>query len=135
MGFANRVVLTINGGSSSIKFAIFEMAEKLQCKLSGAFNRIGLNNPEFIVKDNNGHIQNSLNVNASNFKEAAGYLIDWLEKQDGFDRVSCIGHRIVHGMRHTRPEKIGPELLKELDLISDYDPDHLPAEIEMIQLM
>jgi acetate kinase len=38
-------------------------------------------------------------------------------------------------MRHTRPEKIGPELLKELDLISDYDPDHLPAEIVMIQLM
>ncbi len=135
MGFENRVVVTINGGSSSIKFAIYEMAEKLQCKLSGAVNRIGLNNPEFIVKDNNSNIKSNLKVRASNFKEAAGCLIDWLEKQDGFDRVCCVGHRIVHGMRHTRPERIGPELLKELYQIRDYDPDHLPAEIEIIQLL
>ena len=135
MGFENRSVITINGGSSSIKFAIYEMTEKLQCKLSGAVNRIGFNNPEFTVKDSNSNIKNNLKIRASNFKEAAGYLIDWLEKQDGFERVSCIGHRIVHGMRHTRPERIDAELLKELNQIRDYDPDHLPAEIEMIQLL
>ena len=61
-------------------------------------------------------------------------LADWLEKQEGFDSVKAIGHRIVHGMKHTQPEIISSELLKELKKISAYDPEHLPEEIKLIEL-
>ena len=66
--------------------------------------------------------------------EAANNLIDWLEKQEGFDSIKAIGHRIVHGMQHTDPEIISPELLTELKSISAYDPEHLPEEIKLIEV-
>ena len=47
--------------------------------------------------------------------------------------INGIGHRVVHGMHHTSPEIVTPELLDELHRITPYDPDHLPAEIELIE--
>jgi acetate kinase len=37
-------------------------------------------------------------------KSAANSLIDWLEKQIDFKSVKAVGHRVVHGMKHTEPE-------------------------------
>ncbi len=78
--------------------------------------------------------KNCISIKAADHNEAAGNLIDWLEKQEGFDSIKAIGHRIVHGMKHTEPELITPELLKELKKISAYDPDHLPEEIKLIEV-
>jgi acetate kinase len=61
------------------------------------------------------------------------FLIDWLEKQPDFASVKGVGHRVVHGMKHTEPEIVTQELLDELHRISPYDPDHLPREIELIE--
>jgi acetate kinase len=60
-------------------------------------------------------------------------LLDWLETQPNFASVKAVGHRVVHGMKHTEPEIVTPELLAELHRISPYDPDHLPREIELIE--
>jgi acetate kinase len=74
--------------------------------------------------------QNSLPAGPED--DAINFLLDWFEKQSGFVCVAAIGHRIVHGMSRTQPEKITAELLVELKKISAYDPEHLPAEIELI---
>jgi acetate kinase len=131
----NTAVLTINGGSSSIKFAVYELAENPERIFSGKVNRIGLNNPEFTVEQDNGIEKNSFPIDALDFHEAATLLIEWLEKKSVFDRVKCIGHRLVYGMHHTHTEIIDEDLLIELNQIKEYDPDHIPAEIEMIQLI
>lgn len=81
-----------------------------------------------------GNKKNSLNIEAKDHNEAADHLIEWLEKQKGFSSIKAIGHRIVHGMSHTAPELITPELLKELKKISAYDPDHLPEKIRLIEV-
>jgi acetate kinase len=60
-------------------------------------------------------------------------LLDWLETLPDFASVKAVGHRVVHGMKHTEPEIVTPELLAELHRISPYDPDHLPREIELIE--
>ena len=86
----------------------------------------------FTINTNNQ--KNSFAINAPDLDDAANYLIDWLGKQDGFDSVRAIGHRIVHGMKHTEPEQITPELLEELKKISAYDPEHLPEEIKLIEV-
>jgi acetate kinase len=56
-----------------------------------------------------------------------------LEAQPIFASVGAIGHRIVHGMTHTVPEQITPELLDELRRITPYSPEHLPLEIDLIE--
>jgi acetate kinase len=62
-------------------------------------------------------------------------LIDWLEKQIDFKSVKGVGHRVVHGMKHTEPELVTEKLLAELRRISPNDPDHLPREIELIEML
>jgi len=129
----NKNILVINGGSSSIKFALYDMAENFIKIFSGQIKRIGLSGPEFTVI-NNIREKNEIIIDAKNFTEAAEVLIEWLKKQKDFEKTICIGHRIVHGMKHTEAEIIDEDLLHEINQISDYDPDHLPAEIEMIRL-
>ena len=129
----NENILVINGGSSSIKFALYSMDENPNTIFSGQIKRIGLSGPEFIVI-NSSHKKNEILIDATNFKEAAEALIEWLKKQKDFEQTICIGHRIVHGMAHTQAEIIDEDLLNELNQIINYDPDHLPAEIEMAKL-
>jgi len=130
---ANPCVLTINGGSSSIKFAVYQTGEPLQRKLHGAVDRIGMSGTTLTFDDQTTHQQDSHSLNASNHKSAATFLMDWLEGQHGFESVQAVGHRVVHGMQHTAPELVTQELLDELHRISPYDPDHLPGEIELIE--
>ncbi len=124
-------VFIINAGSSSIKMALYEMNDKPVLKLTGKIENIGNNNSKLVIKENNA--KNEVEINASDFHLATLSLIDWLEKQDWFANIKAIGHRVVHGMHHTKPEVITDGLLNELNSIIDYDPDHLPAEIEIIK--
>src|SRR5580658_1023744 len=130
---ANARVLTINGGSSSIKFALYEAGKTLKRGLYGKVDRIGLSGTNLTFHDADGKPQASLNLTAADHKSATNFLIDWLEKQNGFASIQAVGHRVVHGMKHTEPEIVTQELLVELHRISPNDPDHLPREIELIE--
>ncbi len=66
-------------------------------------------------------------------KSAANALMDLLEKHIDFAAVKAVGHRVVHGMKHSAPEVVTKKLLEELRRISPNDPDHLPREIELIE--
>ena len=127
-------VLTINGGSSSIKFALYHIDGPLERILYGKIDRIGLKgtNMDFnnLTKKKKGNIM----IEISDHKLVVNFLIDWLEKQIDFSLISGVGHRVVFGMKHTDPELITGELLNELHSIIPYDSDHLPAEIELIEV-
>jgi len=125
-------VLTINGGSSSIKFALYQAGVPLKRGLSGKVDRIGVSGTNLTFKNPDGNEQKS-DISVGDLKSAANALIDWLEKQDGFSSVQAVGHRVVHGMKHTEPETVSQELLDELHRLRPYDPDHLPREIELIE--
>ena len=58
-----------------------------------------------------------------------------LEAQPAFAAPDAIGHRVVHGMQHSQPERVSPSLLTELGQIAAFDPEHLPREIELIEAM
>ena len=96
-------ILTINGGSSSIKFALYQIGEPLVRMLHGKIDRIGLPDTSLEFNDRIRNQQGITSFVASDPKSAANSLIDWLEEQHGFASVRAIGHRIVHGMRHTEP--------------------------------
>jgi acetate kinase len=126
-------VLAINGGSSSIKFVLYQKGEPLERRLSGKIDRIGLSGTSLTYHDLTGKQQPTRSLAASNHKSAAKFLLDWLEDQKDFASVRAVGHRVVHGMKHTEPEQVTPELLNELHRLRPYDPDHLPREIELIE--
>jgi acetate kinase len=129
----NSRILTINGGSSSIKFALYEAGESLKRGLYGKVDRIGLSGTNLTFDDPAKHQQESRKLDASDHKSAASLLIDWLQEQNHFESIRAVGHRIVHGMQHTAPELVTQELLDDLHRISPCDPDHLPSEIELIE--
>ncbi|MHB1590121.1 MAG: acetate/propionate family kinase [Sulfuricella sp.] len=126
-------ILTINGGSSSIKFALYRVGEPLERRLYGKIDRIGLSGTNLTFNDLTGNQQGSRSIEAADHSSAANFLIDWLEQQVGFAHVRAVGHRVVHGMKHIQPERVSQALLDELHRISPYDPDHLPREIELIE--
>jgi len=128
-------ILTINGGSSSIRFALYRAEEPLKKTLSGKIDRIGLSGTKLTFHDATRNQQDSLKLSPSDHKSAANFLIDWLEKQASFPSVRAVGHRVVHGMHRTEPEPVTPDLLDELRRISPFDPDHLPGEIELIETL
>ena len=134
MKFQKNTILTINGGSSSIKFTMYELEEVLIQILSGSIENINSQNTTFSFTNTITEESKIAPVEINDFKEAANYLLDWLELQDGFAAIKAIGHRIVHGMQHTSAEKISVELLKELQQLCLYDPEHLPGEIKLIEI-
>ena len=127
-------ILTINGGSSSIKFSLYKTEKPLKQVFDGQIENIGTAKAKLSFNNFITEQKNCIPIKAADHNEAADHLIEWLEKQQGFDAIKAIGHRIVHGMKHTEPELINPELLKELKKISAYDPDHLPEEIRLIEV-
>ena len=128
---ANPRILTINGGSSSIKFAMFEAGDSLRRILEGAIERIGLPEATWQVKGLNQADNFSRAVDARRITQSAvGVLMDWLEKRSGRDALTAVGHRVVHGgPKYYEPQRITAEMVEELHRLSPFDPDHLPEEI------
>ncbi len=127
-------ILTINGGSSSIKFSLYRIKESLEQLLYGEIGNIGTKKAKLSFTNKATQQNDCLEIEAVNHDQAANHLIEWLENQDCFSSVTAIGHRIVHGMKHTEPELVTDGLLVELKKISAFDPEHLPEEIKLIEI-
>lgn len=134
MKSANEYILTINGGSSSVKFALYSDERPLKRRFYGRMDRVGLSGGNLVCFDAAGHHRASLNLEQSDHRLAAKILLDWLQTQEEFTSVGAIGHRVVHGMQHMEPEVVTQKLLDDLQLVRPYDPDHLPCEIELIEM-
>jgi acetate kinase len=130
---AKTSVLTVNSGSSSIKFALYQVGEPLKRGLYGKVDRIGLRGTNLTFNEPGKKKPERRKFKAADHKSAANALMDWLEKLIDFASVKAVGHRVVHGMKHTKPEIVTKKLLDELRRISPNDPDHLPREIELIE--
>ena len=124
------LVLTINGGSSSIKFALFEAGEPLKRVLEGSIERIGLPDASLRVKGLNPAENFSRSVKAPDHTVAVQVLMDWIEERGDHEALVAVGHRVVHGgPKYSEPQVITAEMIAELRRLSPFDPEHLPEEI------
>jgi acetate kinase len=122
-------ILAVNGGSSSIKFALFESAAKPRRTLAGQIELIGLPDAVLRVKG-----ESDSPIEGRGHAQAAEALIQWLDRRVGITTFSGIGHRIVHGgSRFTQPAEVTRDMLAELRRLIPLDPAHLPEEIELIE--
>ena len=127
-------ILTINGGSSSIKFALFEAGDSLRRILDGGIERIGLPEATLRVKGMDQADNFSRSVTAPDHTVAVGVLMDWIEERSGRDALTAVGHRLVHGgPKYNKPQRITAEMIEELHQLSPFDPEHLPEEILLIE--
>jgi len=126
-----RCVLTINAGSSSIRFAIYDGATLRLCA-GGVLDRVDTAGMRLIVDDADGR-RVSQRLRGKGHRAAIGALLDWLDRQPTLPAIAAVGHRIVHGMKHSAPARVTPRLLAELRRITPYAPDHLPREIALIE--
>ncbi|WP_020468826.1 acetate/propionate family kinase [Zavarzinella formosa] len=110
------LVLTVNGGSSSVKFALFEAGTPPVRIRSGAIERRPLSE-------------------ASHDEEVQG-LLEWLGGPNELGRISAIGHRVVHGgPKHVDPQLVTPALMADLKAAIPFAPNHLPSEIRLIEAL
>ncbi|GAB4049774.1 acetate/propionate family kinase [Spirosoma litoris] len=123
------LALILNSGSSSLKFAVYTPDEQL-C-LAGKLTRIGLPNGQFQVTDQSNQTHASQH-DLSDHATALTTLFNWLATQTNV-KLSAVGHRLVHGGSHRAPQRVTPDLLTDLRLLIPLAPDHLPAEISLIE--
>ncbi len=130
MKAADARILTINGGSSSIKFALFEAGGPIRRILEGAIDRIGMPAPNFVVKGLNRADNFTRPVTAPAHTVAVSTLMDWVEERIGRGELTAVGHRVVHGgPKYSEPQRITPKMVEELHQLESFDPEHLPEEI------
>jgi acetate kinase len=129
-----RFVLTVNSGSSSIKFAIYPTHSPTRRLRSGKIERIGLPKPVLTLRDGDGNAERRV-IAAPNHLVAGEFLIGWLDEYVGFARVAGVGHRVVHGgLKISQAQVVTARLVKELRRISPYDPEHMPSGIKLMEV-
>src|SRR5580698_9796919 len=127
-------ILTINGGSSSIKFALFGVGDPPERLLKGGIDRIGQPEATLRVKGLNGADNFSRLVTAPDHSAAVDALMNWIVERTGQDALTGIGHRVVHGgPTYSHPQRVTPEMIEVLSRLSPFDPEHLPEEIMLIE--
>ena len=127
-------ILAINGGSSSIRFALFG-TDTTARRLHGKIQRIGSPGTELCVQRPDAPSVATVQLPCRDFGAVIEYFIEWLNGEGLLESITAIGHRVVHGLRHTAPERITPELLAALRAGIAFDSEHLPAEIQLIEAL
>ncbi len=136
MESANPRILTINGGSSSIKFALFEAGGPLKRILSGGVERIGTPQAALGVKGLEQKENFSRPIAAPDHTSAVGALMDWIEQRLGGVALAAVGHRVVHGgPKYKDPQLITAEMVEDLRQLTPFDPEHLPEEIQLTEAL
>ena len=126
-------VLTLNVGSSSLKFSVFTIGGAVEPWLSGKFDQVGRSETRFELKDTAGAVHSKA-IGPTSQRAAAEFLFERLDELVGLAQLKAIGLRVVHGgPRYRRPAPIDGEMIEYLRQIRAFAPEHLPAELEVIE--
>jgi len=123
-------LLTVNAGSSSVKFALFGANNLTNEVLQASIENIGQDTSRMII---NGAVTP---VDAPTHSVAASLLADAVSKEVPTKHIAAVGHRIVHGgSKYYKPQLVTPQLLKDLRELTAFDPEHLPAQLSLIETL
>ena len=125
-------ILILNGGSSSIKFALFSVHPSLAIKIKGQIERIGTPDAVFSTQQGELAAHATQPVAAADYASAVKLLIDWIDQKDIDETLIAVGHRIVHGgANFHQPQRLTPKLTAELQQLAPLDRQHMPGEISL----
>lgn len=129
-------IISINAGSSSLKFSLFDM-DKKECIASGYFERVTLDGSFYTIKYNGEKIKEE--VDMPNHTVAVEILLSRLLSigiVSSLDEIEGVGHRLVHGGdKYDHSVMITDEVIDDLRKYSELAPLHNPANILGIEAM
>ncbi|MBH0198949.1 MAG: acetate/propionate family kinase [Nitrospira sp.] len=127
-------ILTVNGGSSTLKFALFRAGATPVRKLWGLIDRIGSSRGAVMSIQDNAGCDDHRTIAAPDHAACLEPIMEYFKERLSREPLAAIGHRIVHGGRNYRePQRVTPMVMEELQRLSPYDPEHLPAEIALLK--
>lgn len=128
-------ILIINAGSSSIKFALFDVKDGLHSSVEGEAEGIGTS-PHLVIKEN-GKVtldKSWENDSSIGYEPLLAEILDWIEKNLGSDKLIAAGHRIVHGgQKFYEPILLNKDSVKDLEALDILAPLHEPHNIAAIK--
>ena len=123
-------ILSVNAGSSSLKFQMYEMPEE-KVLISGVFERIGIGNSFYTIKLNGEKIKKEREL--SNHEESVKILTDELLENkvvSSLNEIEAIGHRMVHGGdKYQKSTIINDEVIRDSEALIELAPIHIPANL------
>ena len=123
-------IISINAGSSSLKFSLFNMDNETVIA-SGLFERIGIEGSNYVIKYNGEKVSEEIELN--NHTDAVKILLDkliTLEIISSLDEIDGVGHRLVHGKdKYSKSVIINDEVVNDLEEFKEFAPLHNPANI------
>ena len=127
-------ILTINAGSSSIKFALFPLAHPIspEAEVSGQIDGIGTDATKMVAKDKTGQriADQQLDGQQVNHAQAFDALLKWFSAAYTNWTIVAVGHRVVHGgERYSQPTIIDDTVLGHLTSFVPLAPLHQPHNV------
>lgn len=123
-------ILTVNAGSSSLKFNVIELPEKKEL-ISGYFEKIGLPDGIYSIKKDGNKVKKEAVM--ENHKAAIDLLIQELFDNGiiaSLDEIEGVGHRLVHGGdKYAKSVLIDEDVIKTVGELSALAPLHNPANL------
>ncbi len=127
-------ILSLNAGSSSIKFAMFGVGAPRLRVLEGRIEGVGRAQGSLTVQGANLPHDVSRRVTVPDYTSAVRLLTDWLQEHVPAETLAGVGHRIVHGGgKFWQPQRLTPEVVQQLHRLTPFDPEHLPAELRLVE--
>ena len=136
-----QALLVINSGSSSVKFAAYDVVEPDSALVriaNGKIEGIG-GKPRLLVWGQDGKPLEDRRIHVSadpvlGPEEAFEALFEWLGHHAAGRTLSAVGHRVVHGgEKFARPARVTPEILRQLDSFTPLAPLHQPHNLSAIR--
>jgi acetate kinase len=145
----NQAILTINAGSSSIKFALFALGNNGQAippkpEMVGQIDGIGLSGevrPHLKARGASGQVLDDSDLDLAGAPEAQhraalAFLVRWLHEHEAGWEVIGIGHRVVHGAQeYSRPIRLDDATVARLKAFIPLAPLHQPHNVAGIEAM
>ncbi len=136
MSSTNELLLALNAGSSSLKFALFEGNSPPLQVLAGDIDRIGSPQSTFKWKHMSRQQAADVQIQAPDHVSGLNYLLERLSETTATAGFAAVGHRVVHGgPRYRNPQRVDHAMLVELRRISSFVPAHLPNAISLMEVV
>lgn len=123
-------IMSINAGSSSLKFSLFDMGTK-EVLTSGQFERIGIEGSFYTIKYQDYKINQECEI--KDHSDAVKVLLEKIQDLQiikELDEIDGVGHRIVHGgALYNKSVLITDKVIDDIIALSDLAPLHNPAHV------
>jgi acetate kinase len=135
-------ILTLNAGSSSIKFALYAKTKPIsqQAEMTGQIDGIGAR-PHIKAKDKNGNKLDDVDIPLAGdadtqHHEALEFLVDWLHSHEAGWTIVGVGHRVVHGGSvYSQPVLLTDQCTDKLRQFVPLAPLHQPHNLDGIDAL